>query len=304
MKKERIYDDVFRVFIVVITAVVYALGVIWFLEPASLYSAGLTGISQIIVNIFANCGITNNFISVGTFVFVLNVPVIIVGYKYVSKRFSIYSIISVVVQTIVLSKFFENKLMVDFGINMIGNPNYSPLACSLVGGLITGFACGVALRYGTSTGGLDILAQAFAFKDSRISIGTSTMVVNILIAVIGGGFISGDLSIVLFTFIRIIISSIVTDKVHTAYNYLEINAITTMQTEMVSAIFNGINRGCTIIPVEGAYTHERKWDLLVVVSSYELYKTIKICKSIDPNAFITVSPIKTLFGNFAKKSII
>ena len=94
-----------------------------------------------------------------------------------------------------------------FGIDALENQ----LLFALIGGLVTGLANAVALRFGTSTGGLDIIAQALSIEKG-ISIGTFTMIFNCLIALVGGGVIANAWEISMYTFIRIIISSIVIDK--------------------------------------------------------------------------------------------
>lgn len=293
MKKSVVLDDARRVGIVIISSAIYALGVVWFLEPANLYAAGITGIAQIINKLFAMIDINVNL---GLLAFILNVPLFILGFKKVSKRFCVYSILSVVVQSILLAGIIPDF---DYGISPQGNE----LTLSIVGGLVTGFGCGLALRYGTSTGGLDIIAQAYAFK-KNISIGTFTLAINILIAVVGGGFVEGAWAITLYTFIRIIISSVVIDKIHTIYNYATLNIITNHSNEIAEEVMLHMKRGCTIFDVEGAYTHENKFDLFIVVSSYEIDKALKLCKSIDPQVFIVVAPVKKIFGNYTKRSII
>lgn len=292
MNKKQVVDDCGRIFIVIVSSAIYALGVIWFLEPAGLYGAGVTGISQIVRDIFKMGNIN---VSLGVLAFVLNIPLFVIGLRHVSLRFTIYSALSVVVQSVLMLGFIP---VVDFGINPVGNE----LTFSIVGGLVTGFGCGLALRYGTSTGGLDIVAQAYAFK-KNLSIGSFTLTVNVIIAVIGGGLLSGAWAITLYTFIRIIISSVVVDKIHTVYNYSTLNIITS-DNLMAQSLMKELKRGCTLFDVHGAYTHEQRVDLYMVVSSYEIEKATRLCKRIDPNVFIVVSPVKKIVGNFFKRTII
>ena len=64
-----------------------------------------------------------------------------------------------------------------------------------------------------------------------------------------------------------------------------------------------IGRGITVISGMGAYTHTEKTILETVVSSYEVNRVLEYAKSVDPHAFITVSPVKFVVGNFTKKTI-
>lgn len=293
MKKEQFLSDVFRVFIVIFTTTIYSLAVIWFLEPAQLVSIGLTGLGQILNRAFLSAGVN---IPVGVFTLVANIPLCIYGLKNVSRRFILFSLLSVAVQSFWLMGW--DWAQVDFGIAADER-----LFLAIVGGLIGGIAIGLALRYGTSTGGVDIIAQAFALK-KNISIGMFSMVVNVLLAIIAGGLMQNSWDVTLYTFIFIIITNLVVDKIHTAYNYLRIDIISTHAEELAQALLEGIQRGCTMTDVRGAYTKEKKADVFMIISSYELQKAAEIVKKTDPGAFMTVSPIKRIFGKFFKHTII
>ena len=89
MKRKRLYNDIFRTILVIVTSTVYSLAVIWFLEPANLISTGITAIGQILNRAFGLGGIT---IPIGVFSLIFNIPLWIYGMKTVSKRFVIYSV--------------------------------------------------------------------------------------------------------------------------------------------------------------------------------------------------------------------
>jgi uncharacterized membrane-anchored protein YitT (DUF2179 family) len=278
---------------VVVCAFVYSISVLWFLEPASLISIGLTGVSQILNRVFVGMNVN---IPIGVFNLVLNIPVLLFGYKHVSPRFVLFSVLSVVTQSVFLLGFIP---IPNLGIN----PETDVLFMAIIGSLGVGASIGVALRFGTSTGGIDILAQVINLKKG-FSIGIISMIVNLTLAVIAGGIMQGKWDITLYTFIYIILSNIVVDKIHTAYNYLRIEVITTKGEELSKELIEGMHRGCTIMNAKGAYTKEEKNDILMVISSYELDKARRIIHSIDPKAFIMVLPVKRIIGAFFKHTII
>ena len=295
------------VIMVTISTVIYCMGVMWFLEPASLYSGGVTGIAQLISN---SCSRFFNIkIDLGLIVFLINIPILIFGWKKVSKRFVICSVISIILQTVLMNKIIP---VVDFGINTGLNPitgvmfpgsgsEMDLLLLSFVGGFISGVGSSLALRYGTSTGGVDILAQAVSFK-KNISIGFISLVVNVIIAILGA-FLFGNPAVAFYTIIRIIVQSVITDKVHTAYNFLKVEIVTTKTQEVSQLLLSDIGRGITIINAIGAYTHTEKSVLEIIISSYEMHRVIDDTKRIDPSAFITVSPVRRVIGNFKRKTI-
>ena len=277
---------------VTISTVIYCLGVMWFLNPANLLSGGVTGIAQLITGLGEKFGVS---IDIGLIVFIINVPILIFGWKKVSKRFVICSVISIVLQTLLLNKFLP---IVDFGIN---SGEKDLLLLAFIGGFISAVGSALALRYGTSTGGVDILAQALSFK-KNISIGFASLVVNVIIAILGAWLFNSP-AIAFYTIVRIIVQSVVTDKVHTSYNFLRVEIITTRPEEVSNLLLSDIGRGITIIKGMGAYTHTEKSILEIIISSYEMHRVIDDAKRCDPNVFITVSPVKRVVGNFKRKTI-
>lgn len=294
MNRKQLYSDVLRIIIVLFSAAVYSLAVIWFLEPAGLIAIGLTAVGQILHRLFL---LINVNIPIGIFTLLLNIPLCIYGAKHVSKRFVIFTVLSISVQAFLTMGW--SWLEVDFGIN----PESEKFFLCVIAALVCGCGIGVALRYGTSTGGVDIVAQCLALK-RNISIGSFSTIVNLILAFIGGVIMEGSWSITLYTFIFIIMCNFVVDKIHTAYNYLRIDIITSHSEEVAKALLEGINRGCTIANVKGAYTNAEKYDVFMIISSYELQKAAEIIRNTDPAAFMTVSPIKRIFGKFFKHTII
>ncbi len=194
MKKEQLLDDLFRVAVVIFTSTLYSLSVIWFLEPANLLAIGITAVGQLLNRAFNLAQIS---IPIGVFTLIFNIPLCIYGWKSVSKRFVFYSVLSILVQSFWMMDW--KWVRVDFGIN----PN-DRFFLGVIAGLLCGSAIGLALRYGTSTGGMDIIGQALALK-KNVSIGMFSSVVNIILAILAGGLIERSWDITLYTFIFIII---------------------------------------------------------------------------------------------------
>lgn len=308
LNKKEVLDILFRLTIVIFSNLLLSVATVWFLEPANLYSGGATGTAQLVQRFVKMFGMN---INLGLLVFIVNVPIVLIGFKYVSKKFAIYSVLAVIVQSLGVafipgSPFEEliNPIVTSTANGVIETMNYGGiLTLAIFGGLLGGAASGIALRYGTSTGGIDVAAQAFALKQN-VSIGNFTMVFNVAIAIIGGGLMQGSWIITLFTCIRMILNSLVTDKIHTAYTYQSLHIFTTHSQEISAEIMSQLQRGCTFYEVEGAYSHVISKEVYCVVSRYEVEKAVKIVKKYDNKAFISIAPVKGVTGNFKRKSII
>ena len=288
--------NILCVVMVTISTIIYCFGVTWFLGPANLFSGGVTGIAQLIAALLDKAGISFMTQYLGIIVLLLNIPILIFGWKKVSKRFAICSVISIAIQTVLLNDVIP---MIDLGINQ--PQSMDMLLLAFIGGFVCGVGSALALRYGTSTGGVDILAQAISFK-KNISIGFMSLVVNVIIAILGAVVFTNP-AIAFYTIVRIIVQSVVTDRIHTAYNFLRVEIITTKPEEVSQLLLSDIGRGITVINAMGAYTQTEKSILEIIISSYEMHRVLDDAKRIDPNVFITVSPVKRVVGNFKRKTI-
>lgn len=304
---KEIKDIIFRTAIVIISNIILSLGTVWFLEPAHLYAGGVTGLAQFIQRLIIKFG---GNINLGILVFLINIPIVIIGIKYVSKKFAIYSMLAIAVQALVTgllpnspfeSLAYDITYINEFG--QITTANYGGvLTLAIFGGLFGGIGAGIALKYGTSTGGIDIVAQAVSIHKDK-SVGNVTMTTNVIIAFLGGA-LYGSWNIVLFTCVRIIINSIVMDKVHTAYTYTGITIISKEYENISNEILMNMKRGCTRVNIQGAYSKNNYVELYCVVSTYEIDKVLRMVDKYDPNAFVTTAPVKRVKGNFKKKSIV
>jgi uncharacterized membrane-anchored protein YitT (DUF2179 family) len=291
---EKLFLELRALAAVTLFTIIYGIGVSWFLEASAqpLYTGGIPGIGQLTRNILNDqfgLNLGNSFL--GIFIMVGNIPILILGWFGVSKRFTIYSIISVVIQSTILG-FIP---VLDMGID-------DTFVLAVMGGLLVGVGVGGALKYGTSTGGLDIIAQYYSLKNGT-SVGFISLFLNVGIA-LSGALIFGSASVAAYTIIRIIVSTMVTDKLHTAYNFMKVEIITESPAQLTQLILEKVYRGVTLAKVEGAYSHKEKTMVIVVISSYELTQIRKLVKDFDPKAFMITQPVKTIQGNFARKTIV
>lgn len=124
-----------RVVIVIIGAILNAIALNFFLIGAHVYASGFTGISQILSTVFIEyLGMEN--ISTGILLFILNIPVAIVGWLMVGKGFTIYSFLSVIVTSLFLEMLPILSLSNDIMLNAV------------FGGVIAGVGVGISLKWG------------------------------------------------------------------------------------------------------------------------------------------------------------
>ena len=290
--------DVSVVLGMLVGTLIYCLAVVWILDLGSFYAGGVTGISQIIETIVIR--ITGKPILgfKSFFIAILNVPLFLIGYKGVSKRFAILSVGSIAMQTIFIALL--EYLKTEFGVNPFVALVNDKLLLSVLGGLLTGLGCGIALRVGSSTGGMDIISQYVSFK-KNISFAKFSLSVDLAIIIVSG-FV-GTIETAIYTIIRLIVGILVLDKVHTIYKYMKVSIITEEKDRMREELIARFNHGITIYSAVGGYTNKTKYVLETVVSSYEAEEYKNIAMQIDPHCFITYTGIKQIYGLFNRNAI-
>ena len=258
-----------------------------FLNPANTYSGGVAGTSQLIVDIFNE--FFNIELNVGILVLIFNIPFLFLAYFGISKKYCLFTSFSVIIQTVMLGYLPDLAIP---GVDRITN--------AIMGGLVCGLGIALALRWGTSTGSLDVLAQYYSFKKG-ISVGNMTLAVNCSIAILAG--LLFDPTRTVYTLIRIVLNSVIIDKIHTSYNSIQIHIITDIGDEISQVLIKETRHTVTKLDCVGQYQQLRKDFLEIIVSKYEVERAINIVKQMDPKAFIYTSQINKIYGNFKKRVI-
>ena len=135
----------------IIGTVIYCFAIVFILDFGEFYAGGVTGIAQIFANAFDMPYLKSVLIGL------INVPLFIMGWRSVSKRFAILSLGSIVLQ-VALTAFFD--YLVSIGFNpfesmVVLNENgelTNTIVFALIGGALTGLGCAISLRAGASTG--------------------------------------------------------------------------------------------------------------------------------------------------------
>ncbi|WP_174612766.1 YitT family protein [Virgibacillus ihumii] len=273
-----------RILIVIFGAMLNAISLNFFLIGANVYASGFTGAAQLISSVFKDfIGIEG--VSTGIILFILNIPVAILGWKKVGKGFTVYSIISVVFTTIFLEVMPVIALSEDIILNAV------------FGGVIAGTGVGLTLKHGASTGGMDIVAMVLSRMKDR-PIGTYFLLLNAIIIAMAGILYKPENA--LYTLLTLYVTTRVIDALHTRHEKVTAMIITHKADELQKAIHDTMVRGITILPAKGAYTKEDKNMMYLVVTRYELYDLERIIGEIDPNAFTNIVQTTGIFGFFRK----
>lgn len=265
-------------------AVFNAISLNLFLIKANVYASGFTGIAQLMTSIFTDfLGIPG--LSTGLILFILNIPVAILGWYKVGKGFTVYSAISVAFTTL----FLELIPVVELSNDIILN--------AVFGGVMGGFGVGITLKWGASTGGLDIIAMILSRMKDR-PIGTYFLFINGAIIALAGFLYEPENA--LYTLLTLYVTTRVIDAIHTRHEKLTAMIITNKAADLEQAIHGQMVRGITTLPARGAFTQQDKHMLVMVITRYELYDLQHVISEVDPQAFTNIVQTTGIFGFFRK----
>ena len=286
LKNEQVSIKLKNLGIMIIGIFLYVLAMNMFISPANLYTGGVTGIAQLIIAFASSAfGIQ---LSLGVLILLFNVPLLYLAWRSIGKRFALLSILTVVLQSVVLELIPMGKFSEDILLNAV------------FGGVLIGVGIGMILKIGASTGGTDIVFQYLSMKFNG-SFGKYSFAINAIIILIAG--LTQGWETALYTIISIYITSVVIDKIHTVHQNLTLYIVTSKEDEMIKSLQQQLYRGITILEGRGAYSKNDKSVLMMVLSSYELYEALAVIKMVDEQAFTNVVRSEMVQGYFLKKEI-
>lgn len=273
-----------RIAIVIVGSFLLAISLNFFLISANVYASGFSGLAQLMSSVFQDFLSFN--ISTGMLLFILNVPVLIIGWFKIGKGFTIYSIISVVFSTLFLEILPIITLSDDIMLNAVA------------GGVISGLAVGLSLKWGASTGGMDIVAMILSRLQDK-PIGMYFLILNGVIIFVAGILYEPENA--LYTMLALYVTTLVIDAMHTRHEKVTVLIVTSRAKELQEVIHKQMIRGITIVPAKGAYSQEDKDLLYLVITRYELYDLENIINETDPEAFTNIIQTVGIYGFFRKE---
>ena len=271
-----------------IAGIINAVGVTLFLFPVKLYDSGISGTSMLLDQV------TPSFLSLPLFLIILNIPIFVFGYKKQGFSFTIYSIYTIGIYSL-MSYLIMYVLPIDVSI-------ISPLAgselllCAIFGGVISGIGSGLTIRFGGAIDGVDVLSVIFA-KKIGISIGTFVMIFNTILYIICGIAINSWI-LPLYSIVTYFVGSKTIDFIVEGFNRSKCAMIvTTKANEIADAISENFGASGTIVDAVGGFSKENKKILYFITNHFQINKLKQIVHSIDGDAFISLQEVSDIIKN-------
>lgn len=290
MSRENMVYEGKRTLACIVASLMYAIGVNLFVVPAQLYSGGLMGICQVIRTLLVEYLHMNfhSFDIAGIVYYIINVPIFIIAFTRMGRKFFAKTLVTVTAMTVFLSVVPIVQVVDD------------TVAACVVGGIVSGAGIGIILRMASSGGGLDVVGVLLTKWRRDFSVGKVYLIVNLSLYIIC--LFLFDIEIVVYSVIFAAVHSLAIDKVHIQNINVEANIITKLNNvDLEKAIMEEIGRGLTKWTTLGAYTYEQSHMLYITLSKYEVSRLKAVVHKYDPNAFIVINEGVTIDGNFLKK---
>ncbi|MGM0882129.1 MAG: YitT family protein [Bacillota bacterium] len=269
-----------RVLFITLGAVLVSVGLEIFLVPNQIIDGGIVGIS-----------IISSYLSglpLGLFLFLLNLPFLVLGYKQIGKTFAISTLYGVTVMSIGT-----------FLLHPVPPLTVEPFLAAIFGGVILGIGVGMVIRFGGSLDGTEIVAILFN-KRLPFSVGETVMFFNLFILGSAGFVYSWDRA--MYSLIAYYIAFRMIDITIEGFDESKaVWIISEESNEIGDAIMSRLGRGVTYLHGEGGFTGGSKRVIFCVITRLEEAKMKSIVHELDPVAFLAVGNIHDVKGGRFKK---
>lgn len=283
---QRLKKDIKTTIFIILSALIYSFSLKVFVQAGQLFPGGFSGISLLItrsLKTYANISIPFSLVYL-----LLNAGPTLLVYKYVGKRFTIFSVMQYLLVSLFVQILPSYQITGDI------------ILIAVFGGILSGFGNSLALRVNASSGGTDFIA---IYASTKVHVPTWTYILygNTVVLIIAGLLFGWQQA--LYSIIYQFCSTQVVTSQHLRYKLMSLFIITEKPDEITAKIFSGTRHGITKIWGEGGFSKQPKCMLFMVVNAFEVDDVVEAAKAIDPHVFIDISKSERIIGNYYQKPL-
>lgn len=262
--------------LITIGCAISAFGISCFLLPNHLSSGGFAGLATILYYLFG--------FQMGTTILILNIPLFILGYLKLGKKFVLKSLYS----TLLYSKFidtFENLFFIE-----------DKFLASIYGGIFIGVGLALVFKAKSTTGGTDLIA--YLIQDYKLNIKMSSIIIIIDFIIITANIVVfRELEVGFYSFLVIYVFGKMIDIVFEGINFCKVIYIISDKYNDIMNIINiEMKRGATGLYGKGSFTQKNKTIIMCVSKRRDIEKIKDISRKIDQDAFIIITDAREVYG--------
>lgn len=284
-KGKHILDLLKQALVITAGAFLYAAGIGLFLDPNELAPGGTVGISVILSHTVGG--------DTGTWYFLLNIPIILLGWWKFGGRFIVATFYAVGISAV-----FTNLVAVFPPVTQ------NPLLAAIAGSILAGSGIGLVFKTGATTGGMDIIIKILRRRYRFLKTSTLFLAMDVMV-VAASGIVFQDFNTAMYAFIAVVVSGRVLDYVLYGTDEARLIYIVSDKPEwLLGRILKELETGATILNGSGAYSGREKEIILCVVKKQMAPKLEEIVKQEDEKAFLVISSANEIYGEGYKDILV
>jgi uncharacterized membrane-anchored protein YitT (DUF2179 family) len=265
--------------LITVGSILLAVAIAFFLLPATIVTGGTPGMGILLHLLFP--------VKVGIAMLLINIPLILVGIKFIDTHFALRSVYSMVLTAIAVDSI--NAYMVVPELK-------SMLLSTLYGGIFAGLGVGLVLKGNASAGGTTIVARIIAnythLKPAQVLLIMDSMIIMTI------GLIFKDMEKILWSMISIYVTAQVIDRILTGtVSEKTINIVSSKLDQIAHAISTQMNRDGTILTGKNLTGEHSKQILFVVINARQINQLKELVLNIDDNALMVTMEASEMVGD-------
>lgn len=268
--------------IILFSSFVGAFALWYFVFPANFAPTGIDGIATMLQKLF--------HINAGIFSFILNAPLLILSFIYLSKKYAIYTVLYTVFSTVLLLVFEK-----------VDVPQYSStdnlVLASIFSGTLLGARTAFMVKIGASSGGVDIVASAIQKKNPYVNIERYITVLCCIIIFVSY-FVYREIDCILLSVVQIFVFERAMEAVmKNMRNAVEFKIVTDKPQLLKEEIISNLKHGATVVESKGMFTGDQKTIIFCVVNTRQVPEFMNLLRKYD-DLFVYCSDVSSVKGNF------
>ena len=273
-----ITKNLFNLMLILLGNALYALAVTMFILPSGLITGGTTGLALFFFHQFG--------LPVTVFVSLFNVAMFLLGFWVLGKKLALTTLVSTFFYPFILGIFQRFPALSQI--------TEDRLLCAIYAGLMIGFAIGIIIQMGASSGGMDIPPLVLN-KKLGLPISATMYAFDFTILLLQMSFSNKEE--ILYGILLVLIYTLVLDKVLLmGHSRMQVKIISEKYEQINEQIIHQLDRGSTLIQAQTGYCRTELPMILSVVSNRELPRLTRLVNEIDPAAFLIVGAVKEVRG--------
>ena len=264
--------------VITLGSILYALAYNIFYAPNLVAMGGLTGLGQVLNALIP-------VLPVGTTVFVMNVPLFFLGWKFIGGHLLVSSLYAMTFSSFAIDVM---DMIYQF-------PPMDTMLAAIFGGALLGAGIGLVFAKGATTGGTDLIARLLKLKFAWLPMGTLVLIPDFIVIVLAA-IAFGKVESALYGLVSLFITSKVMDMVLYGMDSSKVAYIISDSCKEITDAVMAMDRGATILHGEGAYSGDEKKVLMVAFKQKEIVPLKEKVNEIDPHAFLIVCDAHDVLG--------